>query len=64
VSGHTPRRGSDVEAYIRGFRDMYPKGTPWWATLDELLDDYRLRADTGLSLGVDISLSGQSGGQP
>lgn len=47
---HRPTRGSVVEKWIKDFRDRHAKGTPWFATLDELLDDYRLRADTGADL--------------
>ena len=60
VLPHAPTRGSDVEAWIKSFRDRRPKTSPWFVTLDRLLDDYRLRADTGLPLAADISEAGGS----
>lgn len=56
---HTPTRGSDVEDWIKRNRDRRPKGSPWFAVLDKLLDDYRLRADTGLDLDDDIREAGE-----
>lgn len=47
---HSPRRGSDVEAWLKAERDKYQERTEAWYALDELLDDYRLRADTGRGL--------------
>lgn len=51
---HSPTRGSDVEDWLKRHRDRCAKGTPWFSTVDELLDDYRLRADTGLDLDADL----------
>lgn len=47
---HVPRRGSNVEAWLKHCRDQYEPNTEPWRQLDELLDDYRLRADTGTDL--------------
>jgi len=55
---HEPRRGSDVEAFLKRARDRFvdSDGTVpevWhdvYAQLDEVLEDYRLRADTGTPL--------------
>jgi hypothetical protein len=51
---HRPQRGSDVEAWLKAKRDVYNDESgasgAWWA-LDDLLDDYRLHADTGQPLG-------------
>lgn len=58
---YSPRRGSDVEVWITSWRDRYPPG-PAWKVLDDLLHDYRLRADTGLNLHADIADAGQFGG--
>lgn len=61
-SPHLPRRGSEVEAYIKAFRDRYigVKGPlDPWNLLDNLLDDYRLRADTGLTLDRPIEEAGE-----
>jgi hypothetical protein len=45
-------RGSSTEAYIKAERDSWGKDTDreGWIALDNLLDDYRLRADTGTKL--------------
>lgn len=54
---HRPHRGSDVEAWLKTKRDEYI-GSPEegytlsWAALDTLLDEYRLRADTGATLST------------
>lgn len=47
-----PRRDDHVAAWIKAARDQQnPDGTPWdlgrWNVLDDLLEDYRLHADTG-----------------
>jgi hypothetical protein len=47
---HLPRRGSDVEAWLRERRDEHPRGTPQWDAVDSSLEDYRLRADVGRPL--------------
>lgn len=52
---HQPRRGSDVEAFLKRERDRYKLykscGYPSaYSALDDLLDTYRLYADTGTSL--------------
>lgn len=49
---HQPRRGSDVEAFIKAWRDRYQEGGMVWTALDEALDDYRLRSDVGADLVV------------
>jgi tetraacyldisaccharide-1-P 4'-kinase len=56
--GHVARRGTDVEAWIKRHRDNCHiadgRGHDW-AVLDDLLDDYRLHADTGVPLGDDVA---------
>ena len=47
---HQPRRGSDVEAWIKRERDLNAPGCGEHTALDDLLDDYRLRADEGRTL--------------
>lgn len=48
---HEPHRGSDVEAWIKRTRDEYGSSTDdAWRVLDDLLNDYRLHADTGTAL--------------
>lgn len=50
-------RGSAVEAWIRTRRDRHRIGmteTDEWCVLDDLLDDYRLHADTGTDLREEV----------
>lgn len=57
-TAHQPVRGSDIDTWIKAARDViHPKAGlgdqgAWWA-LDDLLNDYRLRADTGATLTAD-----------
>lgn len=46
-----PRRGDAFEAWLKAQRDEYHQTTsPQWLALDEVLDAYRLHADTGTPL--------------
>jgi hypothetical protein len=45
-----PRRGDAVETWLKAQRDEYREQTDDWFHLDELLDQYRLHADTGTPL--------------
>jgi hypothetical protein len=54
---HQPKRGDEVEAWLKRQRDMYAESREYderayWAyvVLDDALDEYRLRSDTGASL--------------
>lgn len=53
---HKAKRGDEVEAWIKRARNQVTSGTPLgdempgWNELDDLLDDYRLHADTGRPL--------------
>lgn len=64
---HQARRGDEVEAFIKRHRDAYrgpddPDGrTVSWAVLDNVLDAYRLHADTGTALSVPESEIGPYG---
>lgn len=49
-----PRRGDLVEAWIKRRRDGNDKGTDAYDVLDNLLDDYRLHADTGTDLSESV----------
>jgi len=56
---HQARRGTDVEAFIKAFRDRFEgegasADDPRWDAIDDLLDLYRLRADTGVPLGEEV----------
>lgn len=48
---HQPRRGDDVEAWLRGWRDLLG-GDPWHA-VNGLLHDYQSHADTGTPLDTE-----------
>jgi hypothetical protein len=52
---HLPTRGSDVEAWLKGRRDIWAGDRERWLMLDALLDDYRLRADLGRTLRADLT---------
>lgn len=48
-----PARGDDVEAWLKGQRDAHSDRygvTPAWYVLDDVLNAYRLHADTGTPL--------------
>lgn len=51
------RRGDEFEAWLKEKRDVYSEARDRdeysraiWYALDDLLDDYRLHADTGVPL--------------
>lgn len=48
---HQPRRGDDVEAWLKRWRGML--GGSRWLAVDAMLDEYRLHADTGTPLDGD-----------
>jgi hypothetical protein len=64
---HRPARGSDVEAWLKTKRNAVDRVNPdptgisraVWHIYDSLLEEYRLRADTGLYLHEDISKASQ-----
>lgn len=52
---HIPKRGDDIEVWIKQWRDRYaPRrndlDTAAWILADDMLDDYRLHADTGMPI--------------
>lgn len=60
---HWPHRGSDVEAWLKakrdscGTREQRLRDAPLnytWHVLDNLLDEYRLRADVGATLDAPV----------
>lgn len=49
-----PHRDDPVAQWLKQYRDLHLPHTqdnPRWMALDDLLDDYRLHADTGKWLG-------------
>ncbi|MGX1221963.1 hypothetical protein [Streptomyces ambofaciens] len=54
-TAHQPRRGDQFEAWLKAQRDEYEvESGPQWRALDEVLDTYRLHADTGTPLGEHV----------
>lgn len=51
---HQPKRGNDVEAWVKARRDECDPHGGAWLALDDMLDDYRLRSDTGADLTTDV----------
>lgn len=54
---HQPRRGDAIEAWLKAQRDLLTDDygrTPEWQALDDVLDAYRLHADTGTPLGEHV----------
>lgn len=49
-TGEVLARPDAVEAWIKAARDEYDEADPGHYALDQLLDDYRLHADTGAPL--------------
>lgn len=47
---YIPKRGDEIEAWVKNERDQYDEHTGPWGSLDGLLDDYRFRANTGTPL--------------
>jgi len=54
VEPHRPMRGSDIDVWIKRWRDSFRESdgsrTGVWYALDDLLDNYREHADTGTPL--------------
>jgi hypothetical protein len=46
-----PRRGDQIEAWLKQCRDQHANMDATWFAIDALLDQYRLDADTGSELG-------------
>ena len=59
VVPHQPKRDDDVARWLKASRDKClgtdPGSRVYWHTLDDLLDEYRARADYGLTLDDDLS---------
>ena len=53
----SPRRGDPVEAWIKTWRDKFTDtwGDSAYWSIDAMLDDYRLHADTGVPLESEVS---------
>lgn len=55
---HVPHRGDDVAEWIKRQRLDYSVHSDEYTLLDNLLDDYRLHADTGTPLSEDVPTPG------
>jgi hypothetical protein len=51
---HKPERGSDVEEWLKKSRDEQEGNDAWYA-IDDLLEDYRFRADAKLTMKDEVS---------
>lgn len=52
---HQPKRGDEVEAWIKSKRDDWEDASELvYGALDDLLDEYRLHADTGIPLTEEV----------
>jgi hypothetical protein len=51
---HKAKRGDEVEAWIKATRDRFTPHDKHWNSLDWLLDDYRLHADTATPLSEEV----------
>lgn len=47
---HRPARGDEFEAWLKAQRELYLDDSTGWNIVDDLLDTYRLHADTGTPL--------------
>lgn len=55
-----PHRGDAVAEWLKGYRDGLVQGTTAWYAVDDLLDEYRLRADLGLTLAEELAIGDAS----
>jgi hypothetical protein len=60
ISHSLPHRRDPVATYIKRWRNRYDENTSGWIALDNLLDDYRLHADTGTKLSDDVRIGDES----
>lgn len=49
-----PHRDDEVAVWLKAQRDEWYQSRDAYFVLDQMLDEYRLRADLGLSLTVEI----------
>lgn len=52
--GFAPQRDDSVAEWLKRSRDKCVKHSQQWFDVDQLLDDYRLHADTGTPLEFDV----------
>jgi hypothetical protein len=56
---HEPHRGDEVERWLTGWRDAFPADGLGvhlivWQTIDDMVEDYRVHADTGTPLDAEV----------
>lgn len=54
IRRHEPKRGDDVERWLKAWRDSLGLFDDRAQEIDLMLDDYREHADTGTPLGAEI----------
>jgi hypothetical protein len=47
------RRGDEVEAWLRHWRDQF-QDAPEWHAIDDVISDYQVHADTGVPLNIEV----------
>lgn len=58
-----PQEMAEFEAYIKRWRDQYPKTSCQYDIIDLLLDDYRMHIATGTKLDQPVVFSYEEWGQ-
>jgi hypothetical protein len=53
-----PERNDPVATWLKEHRDAYSRADERWTALDWMLDDYRLHADVGQPLHVEVTEGG------
>ena len=57
MNRYRPSRGDDVETWLKRHRDAWTGGTDAaWHAVDDLLEEYRLHADTGTPLDAEVRM--------
>lgn len=51
---HEPKRDDDVDRWLKKWRDQFTAINSAYQILDDMLDDYRLHADTGTPLDAEV----------
>lgn len=52
---HQPKRGDDVARWLKRLRDSHNRYSEDWPAIDDILEEYRARADYGFTLDEDMS---------
>jgi hypothetical protein len=52
---HIPKRGDDVETWLKEERSKWDRNGDAWFAIDDLINSYRLHADTGMPIDQDVT---------